>query len=150
MSAANANFDPAAPVRTSVELGSNAADGPSRVDTSNPVASSSLFGSANFDPNAMTPESLLFYLSSRLGGIDKQMNDVFSREQMGEHVRSELHQIQEMLTSLKSGEKPTDKGTLPNGFQGELGGGFAFRPTHVRGHDDRRPLVERIFNRRQH
>jgi hypothetical protein len=112
MSAANANFDPAAPVRTSVEIGSNEIDSPSVVDTSNPVASSSVFGSAHFDPNTMTPESLLTYLSSRLGGIDKQMTDVFSREQKGEHVRSELHQIQEMLTNLESGEKPGDKGTI--------------------------------------
>ncbi|MGC4093390.1 MAG: hypothetical protein QM756_36950 [Polyangiaceae bacterium] len=70
------------------------------------VASSSVFESANFDPNAMTPESLMTYLQSRLGSIDVQMNDVLSRQKKGEQVRGELHEIQIMLTNLDPSEDP--------------------------------------------
>ncbi|MFZ5897561.1 MAG: hypothetical protein ACOY0T_41310 [Myxococcota bacterium] len=104
--------------RVDVELGANAsaeaATGSTAVlvTTTNPVPESSVFRSENFDPHAMTPESLMFYLKTRLGGLDKQMNEIFEREQKGELVRAELHKIQEMLTTLKSGEKPGDEHTL--------------------------------------
>jgi hypothetical protein len=90
-------------------LGANQAGDPSVIVTTNPVAASSVFGSEFFSPTAMSPESLMIYLKSRLGGLDKQMNDVFDREQKGEHVRAELHSIQGMLTSLEQCEKPQDE-----------------------------------------
>jgi hypothetical protein len=117
---ANAGLSQSAPVLSDPYLEHTDADAASALDTSNPVASSSVFGSANFDPHAMTPESLLTYLRSRLGRIDAQMDEVFSREQKGEYVRGELHKIQEMLTNLESGENPDDKGTIPTDFAGEL------------------------------
>jgi hypothetical protein len=65
------------------------------------VASSSVFGSAHFDPDAITPEGLLIYLSGRLGSLDGQMDDIFDRQQSSEKVRSELRDIQKLLTAFQ-------------------------------------------------
>ncbi len=89
----------------------------------NAVATSSVFGSQNFDVHAMTPESLMGYLRSRLGTLDKQMDEVFDREQRGERIRAEVHDVQAMLTSLAaSGDKTSDKGQIPDlpAFDAEL------------------------------
>jgi hypothetical protein len=72
-------------------------------DTTTVIASDPVLGSDQFDPNSMTPEALLTYLSTRLGSLDGQMDQIFTRERASEKVRSELRQIQELLTTL-----PTD------------------------------------------
>lgn len=64
---------------------------------------SSLLGSENFDPDAMTPDSLLIYLSTRMGSLDGQMGEIFDRQKTSEKVRTELRGIQQALTNV-----PTD------------------------------------------
>jgi hypothetical protein len=70
--------------------------------TTQAVASSDIFGSANFNPNAMTPDTLLIYLGSRMGSLDNQMGEVFNRQKTSEKLRSELHAIQQELTTIDS------------------------------------------------
>ena len=121
----NSIYSPAAlSLSTTVPIGANPPNEPSSIVSTNPVAASSVFGSNSFNPHAMTPESLMIYLNSRLGGLDSQMNDVFDREQKGERVRGELHAVQQLLTNLESGPKSSDVGTIPNfdQFQSELEG----------------------------
>ena len=75
------------------------------------IAQSSLLGSANFDPSAMTPDALIVYLSTRLGNVDTQMDEIFAREKAAEKVRGELRGIQELLTTLEdstNGEQGLD------------------------------------------
>lgn len=92
--------------------------------TTSAIAQSSLLGSANFDPNAMTPDALIVYLSTRLGNVDTQMNEIFAREKAAEKVGGELRAIQELLTTL---DKRTDAKELvpikdPDAFMKELDG----------------------------
>jgi hypothetical protein len=70
------------------------------------VASSSVLGSETFDMDAMTPDALIMYLSSRIGSVDEQMSDVFERQKNSEKVRTELRAIQEDLTKI---QPDTDK-----------------------------------------
>lgn len=69
--------------------------------TTQAVASSDIFGSANFNPNAMTPDTLLIYLGSRMGSLDNQMGEVFNRQKTSEKLRSELRAIQQVLTTVE-------------------------------------------------
>lgn len=80
--------------------------GAERRDPDEVVASSSIFGSAHFDPDAITPEGLLIYLSGRLGSLDGQMDDIFDRQKNSEKVRSELRDMQKLLTAF---EQSTDE-----------------------------------------
>ncbi len=63
------------------------------------VAESSL-GSRHFDPEAMTPDALMFYLSTRMGSIDMQMDSIMRRERTAQQIRSELSAIQTQLAEL--------------------------------------------------
>jgi hypothetical protein len=75
-------------------------------DPLDPVATSSVFGSANFNASALTPESLVVYLNTRMGSLDSQMNDIFERQKKSEKVRGEVRALQQQLTTLKDS---TDK-----------------------------------------
>lgn len=77
-------------------------------ETTTAIAQSVSLGSRNFDPNSMTPSALVFYLSTRLGNVDGQMNEIFAREKATEKVRSEVRALQEVLTAF---ETATDKST---------------------------------------
>jgi hypothetical protein len=65
---------------------------------------SSVLGSEHFDPDAMTPDALMIYLSTRMGSLDDQMGSIFDRQKTSEKVRTELRGIQEALTNV-----PTNK-----------------------------------------
>ncbi len=111
------------PTRADVPPADPSASGDSSLALAgNPVATSDVFGSSHFDANALTPDALLTYLGTRLGGLDKQVNDIFTREQKGEQVRGELREIQKLLTTVESGPNPGDKGTIKDlqGFAAEL------------------------------
>jgi hypothetical protein len=87
-------------------------------DSLDAVATSAVFGSANFNASALTPESLLVYLNTRMGSLDSQMNDIFERQQKAEKVREEVRALQEQLTTLR---ESADKSqgldmTDPEGF----------------------------------
>lgn len=69
-------------------------------DAAHAVSSNSLLGSERFDMAAMTPDALVFYLSSRIGSVDNQMTDIFNRQKVSEKVRTELRGIQEELSTL--------------------------------------------------
>lgn len=74
-------------------------------------AGSSLLIPANFE--ITSPQSMVVYLRSRLTYLDDQINDVFDREQKGQHVRSELHAIQTILAQAKvEGEGASATGKL--------------------------------------
>jgi hypothetical protein len=68
---------------------------------------SSLLGSENFNPDAMTPDSLLIYLSTRMGSLDGQMGDIFNRQKTAEKVRTDLRGIQEALTKVPTNTDET-------------------------------------------
>ena len=74
------------------------------------VSSSSILGSEDFDPEAMTPDALLVYLSTRLGSIDDQMDTILGRQRTSEKVRSEIGEIQKVLSSCAT--DPNEKQDL--------------------------------------
>jgi hypothetical protein len=66
-------------------------------ETTAAIAQSLSLGSSHFDPNSMTPSALVFYLSTRLGNVDGQMDEIFARESATEKVRGEVRALQELL-----------------------------------------------------
>jgi hypothetical protein len=65
------------------------------------VAKTSLLDAHYFDQEAMTPEALMVYVSTRVGALDEQMDQVFDRQNLSEKVRKEIRGIQETLTNVK-------------------------------------------------
>lgn len=86
-------------------------------NTISPVASSGLLGGANFDPNALTPDSLMFYLSTRMGGLDGQIESIFEKQQHSEKVRSALNELQRLVNML---DEHTEGANFPAAEPGEL------------------------------
>jgi hypothetical protein len=78
---------------------------PSVSSTAN-VAPSTLPGGADAATN-LTPEALMIYLQTRLGGLDEQINLMFKKQQNMNRIRQDLNAIQKALQSLKN--DPADK-----------------------------------------
>lgn len=63
------------------------------------------------DTSHLTPESLMFYLQTRLSGLDDQIQGVFAKQQSIEKVRKNIADIQRILSEIKqdvgdAGENP--------------------------------------------
>lgn len=71
----------------------------------------SLVGGPGFYQGAVTPDSLYLYLSSRLQGLDGQINVVFKRQEVATEVRGSLNRIQSELAKLEdyAEKNPNDK-----------------------------------------
>ena len=94
-----------------VPIGSNAVDASAVGTIAASGHASSLLASAGID--TVSPETLVFYLKSRLTYLDDQINDVFEREKKGQHVRSEVQAIQALLAEAKvDGDGPDATGKL--------------------------------------
>jgi hypothetical protein len=81
-------------------------ESPAYANTLSALAGSAQLGSTSFDPNSMTPDALILYLSTRLGNVDGQMDEIFAREKAAEKVRGEVRELQKLLTALPTA---TDK-----------------------------------------
>lgn len=86
-------------------------------NTISPVGSSPILGGAEFDPNTLTPDSLMFYLSTRMSGLDGQIQDVFKKQQHSEKVRSTLNELQRLVGTL---DEETKDGQFPATEAGQL------------------------------
>lgn len=62
----------------------------------------SLAGGPSFYEGAVTPDSLYLYLSSKLQGLDDQINGVFQRQTKAQEVRGHLNSVQSTLAGLES------------------------------------------------
>lgn len=70
--------------------------------------SSVVSNSAAYYHNALTPEALMIYLSTRLESVDGQIHELFQNQQDSEKVRAAIDQIGTLLNTLKeNGEKET-------------------------------------------
>jgi hypothetical protein len=61
-------------------------------------------------PEGLTPEGLMIYLQTRLGGLDDQINGIFEKQKKIEAIRKELSAIQRELDRLKT--DPNNPGAL--------------------------------------
>jgi hypothetical protein len=86
-------------------------------NTISPVGSSRILGGAEFDPNTLTPDSLMFYLSTRMRGLDGQITGVFDKQQHSEKVRSALNELQRLVGTL---DEETKEGKFPLTQSGQL------------------------------
>jgi len=59
--------------------------------------------SAYYYDNALTPESMMVYLTTRLGSVDEQIQEIFGSQQNSEKLRSAINEIRKLLNQL-----PTD------------------------------------------
>jgi hypothetical protein len=57
-------------------------------------------------PTALTAEGLMFYLQTRLTGLDDQINAVFDKQKRIEAIRKELGKFQAALAGLKEENGP--------------------------------------------
>ena len=62
----------------------------------------------------LTPDAILVYLSTRLGGLEDQINDIFSRQQQTDKLRSLLNDMKHAIGTLETHAEDTD---------GEIAGG---------------------------
>ena len=60
-----------------------------------------IFSSPYYYDSALTPESMMVYLTTRLGSVDAQIQQIFTSQQQSEKLRSAVNQIKELLNSLK-------------------------------------------------
>ena len=69
-------------------------------DAASPAAAASR--SAGFDPydGGLTPDALLVYLSSRLGGLEDQINAYFAEQQRADKLRSLLNEMKSAISRL--------------------------------------------------
>ncbi|HWA70913.1 MAG TPA: hypothetical protein VG937_01190 [Polyangiaceae bacterium] len=72
------------------------------------IATDDIFGSQNFDPDALTPDALMTYLSTRLNSINDQTQGVLERQKCSETVRHEVGEIKKLLTTLDTNEDAKD------------------------------------------
>lgn len=67
-----------------------------------------------YDPNALTPDALMVYLSTRLNGLDAQIQDIFTSQNGADKIRASLNDIQEAINSLPTS---ANKGADLNGAE---------------------------------
>ena len=72
------------------------------------------FTSPYYYESALTPESMMVYLTTRLGSVDTQIQAIFASQQQSEKVRAALLKIKELLNGLS---KDTNKNTLLRGSE---------------------------------
>lgn len=100
-----------------VPIGSNAPNESVATIAVSSAASSLLSGSVH----SVSPETMMVYLNSRLTCLDGQIQEVFDREQKGQHVREEVHAIQSILASAKvDGDGPKATGKLSGDAVSEI------------------------------
>lgn len=64
------------------------------------VATSSVLSQGIPSADGLTPEGLLFYLQSRLGGLDAEINEAFAKQQQSQKLRSALLDIQRITAGI--------------------------------------------------
>lgn len=67
--------------------------------------------------NALTAESMMVYLTTRLSGIDSQIQGFFQSQQKSEEIRAALNEIKRLLNSLPEN---TNKGENIKGHEDTL------------------------------
>jgi hypothetical protein len=60
----------------------------------------------------LTPDALMTYLSSRLDGLDTQINGIFSRQRHTHAIQKALKEVRDALGNLKTDEKAHDPDAL--------------------------------------
>ena len=64
-----------------------------------------IINSPYYYQNALTPESMMVYLSTRLGSVDEQIQTLFKDQQKSEDIRKALNAIQQELNTLGTSTK---------------------------------------------
>ncbi|HEY6729375.1 MAG TPA: hypothetical protein VI197_35435 [Polyangiaceae bacterium] len=65
-----------------------------------------IFSSPYYYDNALTAESMMVYLTTRLGGIDEQIQGFFKSQEQSEEIRAAFNEIKRLLNELS---ESTDK-----------------------------------------
>src|SRR6188508_2465294 len=61
-----------------------------------------IFTSPYYYDSALTPESMMVYLTTRLGSVDAQIQGIFAGQQQSEKVRAAVNEIRGLLTELEN------------------------------------------------
>lgn len=62
----------------------------------------------HFYENAVTPDALYIYLSTRLQGLDEKINGVFEKQKASDKVRGALNEIKTQLAKLETKDREPD------------------------------------------
>lgn len=68
-------------------------------------------GGAYGYPEGLTPDALMVYLSTRMSGLDEQIDTIFSSQQKADAVRQVLNQIKALLNQLNTKDGTHDDET---------------------------------------
>jgi len=77
-----------------------------------------IINSPYYYQNALTPESMMVYLSARLGSVDAQIQEHFDSQQKSEDIKKAFDEIKRLLNTLDLNEK--DKDTSLKGREATL------------------------------
>lgn len=67
--------------------------------------------------SALTPESMMVYLTTRLGSVDDQVQTIFANQETAEKIRAAIDDVRKLLNSL---DEDTNKEALLKGSEGVL------------------------------
>jgi hypothetical protein len=77
------------------------------------VPTSSMLSPMQFE-SSLTPDALMVYLSTRLTGLDDQINAIFNTQQAQEKVQSALRKMQAAIANLDDHSDPNTLLTMPD------------------------------------
>ncbi len=72
------------------------------MDPAASVTSPGTLNTSGYYENALTPDALMVYLSTRLGGLDEQIQQIFAEQQNSDKIRSAINKIQTLVSSLST------------------------------------------------
>ena len=67
-----------------------------------------IFSSPYYYESALTPESMMVYLTTRLGSVDAQIRGIFDSQQQAEKIRAAVNELRELLSDLESAKDDPD------------------------------------------
>lgn len=87
-----------------------------------------IFNSPYYYHNALTAESMMVYLTTRLGSLDDQIQGIFTSQQQSEEIRAAIGDIRELLNTL---DESSEKETLLKGSEEVLNAVIAIIDTRI-------------------
>src|SRR4051812_24036500 len=71
--------------------------------------------------SSLTPDALMVYLSSRLNGLDDQVNNIFNQQKAAQQMQEGVHKLQAAVSKLHDDATSDDGGTdLPPEIKAEM------------------------------
>src|SRR5688500_9660380 len=67
-----------------------------------------ILNSPYYYESALTPESMMVYLTTRLGSVDAQIQRIFTSQQQSEKIRAAMNKLKELLGELDQSTKKED------------------------------------------